>query len=201
VTVARRHQISLEHTRFYHCTSRCVWRAFLCGRDRLSGRSFEHRRRWIEDRLKLLVQVFAIELIAYAVMHNHYHVILCVDPDQAARWDGREVRRRWGCLFKVPEPEDLAAARVSRLRERLHDIGWFMRCLNEYVARKANREEDCGGRFWEGRYKLRALVTCMAYVDLNPIRAGIAALPERSDYTSIKARVGGDAEHLVPFRP
>ncbi len=76
MTKARSQQISLDTTPYYHCVTRCIRRAFLCGYDQCSGTSYEHRRQWVEDRLMLLAEVFAIDICAYAVMSNHVHVLL-----------------------------------------------------------------------------------------------------------------------------
>ncbi len=84
-------QIALESTPYYHCVSRCVRRAFLCGTDLHTSRSYEHRRQWIETRLQELAQLFAIEVCSYAVMSNHYHAVLYVDSEVAAEWSGAEV--------------------------------------------------------------------------------------------------------------
>jgi REP element-mobilizing transposase RayT len=99
MTKARQTQVSLDETTFYHCISRCVRRAFLCGEDALSGKSFEHRRQWIVDRLKELTSVFAIDICAYAVMSNHTHTVLHVDRAQALAWTDREVIERWYSLY------------------------------------------------------------------------------------------------------
>lgn len=211
MTRARKALISLDDTPYYHCISRCVRRAFLCGEDRFSGNSYEHRRKWVVERLKILSSIFAIDIAAYTVLSNHYHVVLRVDRQRANDWSALEVIERWQQLFSGPEliqryrdnPQDFSVSErevvdaiVALWRERLTDISWFMRCLNEHLARKANREDRCKGRFWEGRFKSQALLddtallACMAYVDLNPIRAGIAATPEQSDFTSLQERLG-----------
>ena len=204
MTIARRRQISLDHTPYYHCTSRCVRRAFLCGRDRYSGQDFEHRKQWLEERLILLSSVFAIDLLAYAVMSNHYHVVIRLDPEQAATWSEDEVIERWRTLYPKA-PKEPQCTIVSIWRDRLACLSWYMRSINEPMARRANREDRCKGRFWEGRFKSQALLDeaallkCMAYVDLNPVRAAIARTPESSDHTSIKARVEGNDRHLMGF--
>lgn len=223
----RKHQICLADTPFYHCISRCVRRAYLCGKDKLTGRSYEHRRKWVENRLLLLGQVFAVDICAYAVMHNHTHVVLHINEKQASSWTDEEVLVRWQKLHKGmiccrkylndKERSSLSDAEldtVSRMakvyRKRLCDVSWFMRLLNEFIARKANQEDDCTGRFWEGRFKSQALLdeaalfACMAYVDLNPVRAGIASSPESADFTSLKKRIllsrqGKPLKPLMPF--
>ena len=201
--------VNVETTPYYHCVSRCVRRAFLCGVDFTTQKDYEHRRQWFEDRILELAAVFAVDVCAYAVMSNHLHVVLHLNPNQAAQWTDLEVVQRWHLLFSgkpisrlYASGVRLSSAQQSILndlvtcwRERLSNLSWFMRCLNEYIAVQANKEDKCKGRFWEGRFKSQALLdeaalaACMAYVDLNPIRAGIAETPERSDYTSIKRRI------------
>jgi len=210
MTQPRSTLVSLDATPWYHVVSRCVRRAYLCGFDSHSGRNFEHRRAWIVDRLQQLAAVFAIDVAAYAVMSNHFHVVVRVDPERALGWDRDEVLRRWMQLFTGPElvqrfrahPEGLCAAELARVdlwvttyRERLMDLSWFVRVLNESIARQANAEDWVTGRFWEGRFKSQALLdeqavlTAMAYVDLNPIRAKMAETPEASAYTSVAERI------------
>jgi REP element-mobilizing transposase RayT len=196
--------VDREHAGFYHCVSRCVRRAFLCGGE------YEHRRRWIQDRLRALAGLFAIDVCGYAVMNNHVHVVLWTNPDQASRWTRTEVAQRWLRLFPRAagtEEHDGAAwarltsqlaadgERIETIRRRLCDLSWFMRCLCEPIARWSNREDGCTGRFWEGRFKCQrlldeaAVLACVVYVDLNVIRARLAPSPEASDYTSVQDRI------------
>ena len=74
MTKARNSLISLEATPYYHCVSRCVRRAFLCGQDQLSGKSYEHRRGWLEKKLLRLPEIFAIDIAAYAIMSNQKNI-------------------------------------------------------------------------------------------------------------------------------
>ncbi|CAM2937913.1 transposase [Vibrio rarus] len=220
----RRTQISIEDTPYYHCCSRVVRRAYLCGNDPYSGKNYDHRRAWVEALLIKLAGVFAIDIAAFAVMSNHLHVVLKVDIDTANNWSDKKVIEQWHKLFKgdelthrfvngniieAHEIEQLKHA-IAVYRSRLCDISWFMRCLNEPIARQANQEDKCTGRFWEGRFKSQALLddaallTCMAYVDLNPIRAKISDTPEHSDHTSIQLRIQGvlkgeQPKTLLPF--
>jgi len=219
---ARYRLVSLNDTPYYHCISRCVRRAFLCGTDVATGYDFEHRRQWIVDRIKLLCSVFAVDLCAYAVMSNHYHIVVRLDSVAAQNWSDQEVAERWTRLFSksvlvhrflagadlLPFERDRVQQQIATWRSRLVDLSWFMRCLNEPIARMANQEDRCKGRFWEGRFHSqalldeRALLACMVYVDLNPIRAAIAETPETSDYTSIQERiVHPQATTCRPFAP
>ena len=194
----------------FHCFSRCVRRAFLYGYDPVTHQDFSHRKAWIVDRLKFLAGIFAIDVCAFAVLVNHVHNILRTRPDIVAAWSDREVAVRWLQLCprkprskKKPLPllEDQINAllasprRIAQLRKRLCSLSWFMGRLNEFIARAANAEDKVKGRFWESRFKCQALlddaavIACMAYVDLNPIRAGLAATPEDSGFTSIQERI------------
>jgi REP element-mobilizing transposase RayT len=205
---ARKSLICLSDTPYYHVIARCVRRAWLCGYDEYAGKDYSHRKHWVMQRLRFLSETFVIDLCAYAVMSNHYHLVLHVDRKRGARLTKEEVVQRWTRLFKAPpliqryqDGEATAVERtaaeqvIERWRKRLIDISWYMRSLNEYLARRANAEDECTGRFWEGRFKSQALLdeagllTAMAYVDLNPVRAGTAVTPEESEFTSIYARI------------
>ncbi len=213
MTRPRNHIVSASKTPHYHVTSRCVRRAFLCGKDQTTGRSYEHRRGWIEKRVRLLSTVFAIDIAAYAVMSNHYHLVLTLCGAQAERWSDLEVLQRWTVLFRGPllvqrfladepisEAEKESVFLTAReFRKRLKSLSWFMKCLNEPIARRANAEDECAGHFWEARFHSQplcteqALLAAMAYVDLNPVRAGVAESPETSEFTSIRARTCPEA--------
>jgi REP element-mobilizing transposase RayT len=217
MTTARRNLISIADTPYYHVVSRCVRRAFLAGFDRFTNTCFEHRRQWIVDRMMGVVEIFSIDICAYAVMSNHYHIVLKVTDNK--NWSMKQVFETWKKLYQLPylaekylineinTPSELKQVRklARKYRNRLMSISWYMKCLNQYIAVKANAEDDCKGHFWESRFRSqalldsKALLTCMAYVDLNPIRAAISKTLEGSDYTSIQARIKKENTSLMAF--
>ncbi len=103
---ARGEVVDPTRVQIFHCMQRCVRRAFLCGSDPLTGRSFDHRRQWIRDRLEFLASVFAIDCLTYTVMDNHLHLVLRTRPDVVESWSDAEVARRWLRLFPVRRNRD-----------------------------------------------------------------------------------------------
>jgi REP element-mobilizing transposase RayT len=158
----------------------------------------------------VLAGIFAVDVLSFAIMSNHLHVVARTRPDLVKTWSDEEVALRWWNLFpqrrrKDRSPEEPTEFELNQIRndasglkekrKRLSNVSWFMKCLAEPIARLGNKEEKVTGHFWEGRFKAQplldetAIAACMVYVDLNPIRAGIAKTPEASDFTSVKERV------------
>ena len=156
MTTARKYLVDVEVTRYYHCISRCVRQAFLC------GKGCEHRKQWIEDRLEFLAKQFAVSVGGFAVMDNHMHVLCRLDPEGAEAWSAEEVLRRWLAIYPsstlaIDDPKVVAAwvsqqiqdlKKVEVYRSRLQDLGWFMKALKEPLARLANQQDKCKGAFW-----------------------------------------------------
>ncbi len=244
MTVARHLQLDATRPTWVHCVSRCVRRAYLCGFDHTTGVSYEYRKQWIEQRLRLLAQTAACEVASYAVMSNHLHVVVRMRPDVVKGWSARSVVERWLTIWprqrrvfdeqpdnqttkqrdeqKAEQKDEVNAAtptidaetqqtvlvneqemarliadeeQVAKWRERLADLSWMMRALKEPISRRANAEDGCSGTFWQGRFKSiplldqAALLACMVYVDLNPIRAGVVDRVEKARFTSAYERI------------
>lgn len=200
-----------------HVIQRCVRRCFLMGQDPDSGKDYDYRKQWLQDRLRRFAAHFGIDLLCYSILSNHFHLVLRSRPDVVATWDDTEVARRWLMICpggrdrqgnpREPTESQLNSirhdpVRLATIRRRLSDISWWMRLLCQPLAAKANREENQLGRFWQGRFRAvricdeAALLACAAYVELNPIRAALAETLEGSRYTSIGQRLeslSGDA--------
>ncbi len=208
--VSRSEIFSDDEVQVFHLVNRCVRRTFLCGHDAATGKDYSHRKQWIRDRLEELAGIYAIEVMGFTVMSNHLHLVVRTRPDLVKDWSDDEVALRWWNLFPGRRNEDRSPAEptpfelnqirndkpgLKEKRRRLSSVSWFMRCVAEPIARRANKEEKVTGHFWEGRFKAQplldemAIAACMAYVDLNPVRAGVASTPEDSDFTSVQERI------------
>jgi hypothetical protein len=202
-----------------HVHNRTVRRCFLFGQDELTGKNFDHRKVWIEDCLKHFAAHFGIDLLTYAVMSNHFHLILRNRPDVVATWDDTEVARRW--LMICPHRKDESGRplppteaelnlirrcplRLQQIRKRLADVSWWMRLMCQKIATRSNQEDGASGHFFEERYRAVRLVddasvlACSAYVDLNPIRAAICQTIETSEHTSVKIRIDAMRQSDLP---
>ncbi len=206
----RRDVLADSEVQVVHCINRCVRRAYLCGQDPLTGTNYEHRRELIRHRLEFLAGIMGVEVLGYAVMSNHFHCVLRSRHDVVTTWSDDEVAQKWWMLCPARKNEDGSPAEptdfelnsvrndrkgLNDKRARLSSISWFMRFLSERIAKEANKHDQCSGRFWEGRFKSQvllddvAILACLQYVDLNPVRATIAATPESSDFTSVQDRI------------
>jgi putative transposase len=206
---ARKDTVWLDRPAWYHCTTRCVRRGYWQGRSRVTGDDFGHRKDWIEARLAQLAKAFAFDVAAYAVMDNHLHVVVRMDPPRTHTWSDEEVVRRWLSVhplsrpepeLRTPDPAKVAMylsdrQKVAQCRENLGNLSKLIGGLKEWVARRANKEEGCTGCYWEDRFKSQriadpaGLLMTMVYVDLNPVRAGVVDRPEAASHTSLPQRI------------
>ena len=193
--LSRLELFSFDEVAVVHVMNRVVRRCFLLGDDPVTGKNFDHRKVWIEDQLRLLASHFGIDLLGFAILSNHFHLMLRSRPDCVEKWDDTEVARRWLMLCPVrkdaegraEEPNEMELNtirndpdRMKMMRTRLSDISWWMRLLCQNIAVRANHEDHEVGRFFQSRFRAvrlldeQAMLACAAYIDLNPIRAAMA---------------------------
>ena len=184
-------------------------RAWLCGHDPLTGRDYSHRKPWLVDRLELLASCFAVEIYGYAVMDNHFHIVLHYDPKACESWSDEQVAWRWVEAFPPTDQGQVVEERKAEARELLRDdperlertrrtlgsLSGFMKHLKQPIARRANLEDGCDGHFFEQRFysgallSEEALIAAMVYVDLNPVRAKQVRSLMECQETSIAQRL------------
>ena len=195
----------------YHCFNRIVRRSYLCGVDPHTGRDYSHRRDWLYQRLQRLAQYFAIDVLAYAILSNHYHLVLRNRPDLVAAMDDVAVVKAWLMICPksrqpdsgppVPPTQAEIQAELKRpghvaeLRQRLSNPSWQIRQLSQYMGIRCNDEDQITGHFWEARFGMTrlldeaAVLACLAYVDLNPLHAHLTDCLEGYPHVSIGERL------------
>ena len=208
--LARADHFAPDEIAIVHVCNRVVRKSYLFGDDPVTGKNYNYRKGWIEELIKHQARFFGIDVLTFSILCNHFHQVLRSRPDVVETWDDREVARRWlmlcpqrkGADGHALEPSDAELnsilsdpEKLKKIRSRLSDISWWMRLLCQKIAQRANAEDEQVGRFWASRFRAvrildeAGLLACAAYVDLNPIRAAMAELLEKSDHTSIQRRI------------
>lgn len=213
MAIPRRNIIDPSRPTVCHCVSRCVRRCLLL--EARDGDSDPDRwKRMLADRAVELVTLFAIDVVEWAILGNHFHLLLATHPDLVALWTDCEIAVRWrtltpdyhwrrrkGIPYHAPaQAEEVAALlgdpdAIARARRALADVSAFHKFLKQRIAQLANAEDEVTGHFWEGRFKsivaadAGAAIAHMVYIALNPVRAGIAASLEECKFSSIRDRI------------
>lgn len=179
--LARVEVIAPDEVDVVHVINRVVRRFFLIGDDPVSGKNFGHRKIWIERQLQRLANAMGIDLLGFAVLSNHFHLILRSRSDVVQTWDDSEVARRWLMLCpkrrqkdgtpEEPSEPELNAIRhdpdkLADIRLRLSDISWWMRLLCQNIAVRANHEDGESGKFWN---RPTSCVTPLRWMKLHGI--------------------------------
>lgn len=208
MTTRRADIVDYRNPGYYHCISRCVRRESLLREP--------CRREWLLRRLDFLSRHLAIEVVAFAVMENHLHLLLRTRPDAVEGMSDEDVARRRIAVTREQADEAdrrgnlswrddasngrgvrallSSATGLAAARRQLSDLGWFHKLLKEPCARRWNSEDDVTGHFWEGRYRsLRvldpdSLVRVANYIDLNEVRACSARSVASSLWTSARTQ-------------
>ena len=197
MTMARSQLVDVSITRWYHCITRCVRRAFLLGEGPAD------RKVWIDHRLKELAEIFAISVGGFSVLDNHLHLLVRLDSETAKGWSDEEVVKRWGCLFPLrdksrkplPVSKEWIALRlkdmqwVAKARERLQSLSWFMKCLKEPLARLADRQDDKRGAFQTRRLRSHCRRLPLVFLEVGrQAEAMPAVTPEFPDQFALLGR-------------
>ncbi len=225
MATARKLLVDPEQPLYYHITSRCVQRAWLLGKDPVTGQNYNHRKDWLLYLLETITPAFSVSVQTYALMSNHFHMVVYYDPTANRTWSDEEVAHRWYTAHpaQLPRPSteqtraeavELLASdetAIAHCRKQLGSLSEYMKCLKQSIALKANAELNTDGHFWSARFYSGAilsddaLLTTMAYVDLNPVRAKIAQHLEDCQHTGVLQHIQAAevsesklAEYLAP---
>jgi REP element-mobilizing transposase RayT len=156
MSMPRKSLIDLLSTPYYHIISRCVRRAFLYGEDELTGKSFEHRRQWVVERFKFLAKNFTIDICAYAVMSNHYHLVLKVDEAQSLAISDKEVVKRWTTMYKGAKAfiAPLLLSDAPDIQTERPTLRWIFQMMQDISTLKLAGMTDCVSGTNEVRVKI-----------------------------------------------
>jgi REP element-mobilizing transposase RayT len=197
---------SSERPVIYHCVSRVVDRRFVFG---------DEEREVFRKFMRMQEKFSGCRVLAYCVMSNHFHLLLEVPPMAEGGLSDEELFERLSAThteaFIYDVAKELAEARKQNRAEwvaeihgrftyRMHDLSEFMKTLLQRFTRWFNRCHQRTGTLWEDRFKSvivqdgTAARTMAAYIDLNPVRAGLVKDPAEYRWSSYGEAIGGGAK-------
>ena len=198
----RKSRIKAEGAAYYHCMSRVIEKRHIFG---------DVEKEKFVKLMHKLADFCGMEIITFAVLNNHFHALL-KEPEKIEVSD-KELLRRLAIIYSARQVQEIAE-KLSALRQagchdaaaelkrcytyRMHDISFFFKSLKQNFSQWYNRRNDRLGPLWDQRFKSvlvensdHALRTMAAYIDLNPVRAGLVEDPKDYRFSGYGAAMGG----------
>ena len=163
----------------YHIISRTALSGYVLG---------DCEKDYLLSLIKNLSDIFFVEVFGFCIMSNHFHLLIKMRAGE--NYSNEEVKRRLS-LFRKCEVGVITDGQVPIFKGKFSNLSEFMKELKQRFSRYYNRLHERRGYFWGDRFKSvivergDTLINCLAYIDLNPIRAGLAAMPEDYRWSSM----------------
>jgi REP element-mobilizing transposase RayT len=139
------------------------------------------------DLIKKFSSLYFTEILGFCLMGNHFHLLVKIFPEN--RFTDEDIQKRFEMFYE--DSRAFAKGHIPYLRAKLSSLSEFMREIKVGFARYYNRRHHRCGYFWGDRFKSvivekgETLINCLAYIDLNPLRAGIVSQPEKYRWNSL----------------
>ena len=135
---------------------------------------------YLLDTIKRFGKLYFVDILGFALMGNHFHLLVRMHPE--FKYKNEEIQKRINQFYN--NHKTIHQTEVSKYREKLGYLSEFMKDIKQCFTRKYNKENKRRGFFWGQRFKSvivengETLINCLAYIDLNPVRANIVEKPE-----------------------
>ena len=164
----------------YHVISRTALDGFVLG---------DVEKEYLLKLIKHLSSVYFVEVLGFCLMGNHFHLLVRMHLGEG--YDDEEIKRRFKVYYEGDEKRHLGDAQIPYFRKKWSSLSEYVKEIKQGFSRFYNRSHNRKGFFWSERFKSlivedgETLINCLAYIDLNPVRAGIAETPEQYRWCSL----------------
>ncbi len=164
----------------YHVMSRTALDGYVIG---------DVEKEYLFKLIKTLSAIYFAEVIGFCLMGNHFHLLVRMHPGE--EYSDEEIKKRFKLLYGDEKKHNLGDEQIPSLREKWADLSEYIKEIKQSFSRFYNRLHNRKGFFWSDRFKSviadngETLINCLAYIDLNPVRAGIVEKPEDYRWSSL----------------